>query len=398
MLVDILSDCTCTLLTNLRFDVAQGRFERSISKQFRRLFPSTWRRMVCLEMGIGGWIAIILIIWIIVIVLLRVSGVVKPAEEVSPDIEALIATTRQRTSWGKPQDVPNGNRNQCAVYTFPATGPNQQGVPTLNTNTLDSLIPAPIAAEVCVDPDQIAAKQQVRTCLGDGDTGNTCINSEGNVFQKGQNEVLYVPCEAPKCKDTLSLVALNFQNTTSNNRCVTDLGGEIIATGCDLRDPSQYYRIERADPVTLQENNNGTYAKVQNRETGMCLVPSNLNPVAGTSLTLGPCVPNQGFVWFLAPPVTIDGEITPQQLVYTSSVADPPSPGEMEDYIETNNPLSMEYTDPQNVTLQPFAKESTGNQGYVSQFLDYRIYQVLQETEFGPSGINIPYYNWSTAS
>lgn len=353
---------------------------------------------MCIEMGIGGWIAIILIVWIIVIVLLRISGVVKPTEKASPDIEALISTTRQRTSWSEPQDVPGGSRNQCAVYTFPAIGTDQQGTPTLNTNTLNNLIPAPIAAEVCVDPDQVAAKQQVRTCLGDGDTGDTCINNEGQVFQKGQDETLYTPCKAPKCKDTLSLVALNFQEVPNNNRCITDLDGEVIATGCDLRDPSQYFRIERADPVTLKENSNGSYAKIQNRENGMCLVPKNLNPVAGTSLTFGPCVPNQGYVWFLAPPVTIDSSTTPQQLVYTSTVAEPPSPSEIKDYIESNVPLSMKFSNPQIVDLQPFAETKAGTEGYVSQFLDFQIYRVLQDTEFEPNGINIPYYNWSTAS
>ena len=340
-------------------------------------------------MGKAGWLALGLVICIIIFGVLIYVVRTRTVMDGSPDIENLVEESRQRTSWGTPTDVPNGSRNVCSLYTF-----NSPTEPTLDSSVLDGLSPSVNTEGACVDVDQIIAKQQIRQCLGNGDTGNICVNDNGDVFQQGQSEVLYVPCDVDRCKDTLGSIAFDSSPIPNSLICMESLLGNIIGNNCTQSIESQLFRIERAEALSLAESSSGVYARIQDRETGLCVVPNIPNPVAGTSLTIGECTPNSGYVWFLVPEFSINGVDVPQQIVYTSSIAEAPTASEMSTYISNNNPLSLVSDGVQSITLQPFATSTVGNEGHKTQILDSSIYVSMLQSEIG--GNSIPYYDFST--
>jgi len=260
------------------------------------------------------WILIVIIFFIILLIFLWRLGVFTQEEPVPPDIEKLLEEAREKSSWSKPQDGPNSLRSSCNVYTFPATTPEDPGIPTFDADVLNKLMPVSAVREGCIDPDQLAAKQQKRTCLGNsssksgGNTGNICLDSSGKVYQKGQMQILYQPCDVPKCKDQYGVIAINFSpEKFDDSRCLADENGKIVGRPCSLADEDQLWRIQRAAPAVSGEKPietpSGIYARLFKREKGLCIVPSAED--VNAQLELGSCDSNEGFNWLLAPPVNI---------------------------------------------------------------------------------------------
>ncbi|PCJ23327.1 MAG: hypothetical protein COA94_08365 [Rickettsiales bacterium] len=294
----------------------------------------------------------------------------------------------ERTGWGILSDLPNGLRNECNSYTFGALSDDEYGKFTLDVETLNRLVPTLISEDVCIDSGQIAAKQQIRECIGKDN--DPCVDSEGKVFVKGQKEILYVPCEAKRCKGTLSLISLNFDaKDPSNSSCIYDLSGTAISTKCSLLDESQLILVERTNNKELKENDNGIYAKFLDRFNGKCIVPLDEIPVIGTKIGLGECKQNSGYVWLLIPPTNIDGEMTSQQIVYTSTLENGPKLGNFRDFVSANELLSLN-ADGDIITLEKFNTSS----GQSSQILDYRLYNILNGKQ-SDGNVDYPYYKFS---
>lgn len=343
------------------------------------------------------WLIIIFIlIWIIVWILLRVTNVIRPPQEqTSSEIEQELEMARERTDWSKESDIIGGLRNTCGIYTFPATGPSTPGMYTLNKEILDSLTPIQVGPETqdCVDVDQIAAKEQQRTCLG-SDTTNICIGYDGQIYQKGQIEILYVPCDVNRCKGTLGNIAIGFDFTgfpANNTLCMSGQVDIVDAGECTLEDQNQIFRIERGMPKTLTPSDGGPFARFIDRKTGKCVKPESVSE--GSELVLSDCSPNNGFVWFLAPSAEVDeGDIAPQQILYTTDIDTFPSPSEMKQYVESNNPLSL-HTSSGSIVMDKYSTKQ--DPSAVSQILNYQLFELISSASASGPGARFPFYNWS---
>ena len=268
-------------------------------------------------MGFDLWVLIIIILALITLAILWRLGIFTQKKVTPPNVEALIERARERTSWSNPIDVKNGKRNFCGIYTFPGTSPDDPGLTTFDTKTLNMLVPVMMAEEGCIDPDQLAAKQQMRTCLGNsasssgGNTGNICLDASNNVYKKGEKQIFYLPCKVPKCTDEYGVIAINFdQDNFNETRCLTDENGLVVGKPCNLTDVNQLWRIQRTGPVPMNEtpkpDKSGVYARLFKRDgenAGMCIVKNK--ETVGSQLKLGECSINSGFNWFLAPPVNL---------------------------------------------------------------------------------------------
>jgi hypothetical protein len=327
-----------------------------------------------------------------------------------------------QTGWGPNQPVP-GDRGMCSLYTFPAAGPGQPAIPTLSPQILDAMTPTEIGNVSCVDADQLALQKVNQTCQGNGITGNICYGTDATVYQLGQTRQLYVQCNSVKCEDTLALTALNFNPSdfidppATKSACLqftsADPSQAVIGEICDLQNTGQILRIERQSPNGTASDS-GVYGRLVDRVTNLCVIPSLVPPVTGTTLQLGNCSPSDGYVWWFFPPTTIVtietiddimvpvSTVAPQQLVYyPNNGQEPPKGTDLTDFIANKNPLaitvnvntngtSMMFGDTsygQPVTLEQLSTNqrsntSTNQYGLASnaQTIDYWLYQTITET------------------
>ena len=127
--------------------------------------------------------------------------------------------------WGPAKDVIDGTKNTCGVYTFTGSIDNTiaiPGTPNLENSTLNSCVsdlnilneycygPTNIDKNACIDVDQVAAKQQIRECIGKGTDSLGCRNYNGTTLPVGSSSFVYISCNAPQCKTSLSSIALNY--------------------------------------------------------------------------------------------------------------------------------------------------------------------------------------------
>lgn len=274
-------------------------------------------------MTLDLWVFIFLFLILIVLFILFFSGVFKVEKATSPDVEKLLEEVKEKTSWGTPRDVPHGKRNFCGVYTFVGENPDEPAVPTYDPAVLNAITPISATTEGCIDDDQIAAKQQIRTCEGDGDTGEICITDQGVVFKKGETDIFYEGCDLKHCKDQFGILAFHFEPKLDDTVCMSFDSGEnanpdAFGRRCDINDSKQKFRFQRALPVNLKEDNSGPYLRIFERMSGKCVVPMAVGP--GSPLKLGDCSHNSGYVWLLAPPVEITIPSTSQELRVTSTL------------------------------------------------------------------------------
>lgn len=355
-----------------------------------------------------AWIFFILVvIAIILIVALRLrpqptttgSTVNGLGTDTDAFIQASIDQVEQKVGWSKIEPGNDPDRNTCKLYTFPSTMNGDQAVigqPTLETNTLNALTPIPVSS--CIDSDQLVAQQAKRVCQNE-DLG--CIGFDGRTYLQGQTEFLYQACNQPKaCSDTLGLLGLQFNaNDLSTLLCVQGQGDNIqgSVTTCDVGQDDQLWRIDRADPETLNNNPNGPYARIISRTNDACLGPLTGTAFAGAAVGLTSCNINSGFVWWVFPPFSSDNGILPQQLVYTTSVAAlPKNKKDLNKYLTDNaDSLYSLYIDQDNnLTLQPMVTVNPGDPNANlrnTQILDLPLYNLLlQYNPYNQGGISYP--------
>ena len=371
---------------------------------------------------------LIFITILIILFILYVFGVFTPPQPPNLNIEQLLHEGEQKSNFQDAVPV-NGPRGDCNIYTFP---PGTD--PTFEQSIVDQLQPEP--NPTCVDDDQYALQLVTRTCGRENSGVNGCINYDGQMLQNGEVEELYQPCNRYNpCKDaTYAALALNFAPddfkpstpcNPSDSEYPTCLGAlclqysknssgqvntQLTTAVCQENNPNQFFRITRANPPNLETNGGGSFAQIFERNSSLCVNIQDQSPTAGKNIILGPCSPNGGFVWFLAPPVSFQAKstdpktITPQQMVYMKTTTNVPLPSMLPEYIQMNKPVSMypfssvSTNATMTPTLQNFATDVTNQLefSYNSQILDTRIYDILAQG--GPrivnGNMNIPYYVW----
>lgn len=346
--------------------------------------------------------------------------------------------------WGGATGV-SGPREACGTYTFQGeltdgiTG--QEGtyiaIPgdvTLDVNTLNNCLPVtdigasgitgfvcfgPSTANSnsCTDPDQISAQLMVHTCTSVGTNGLGCRDAEGNTYAVGATALFYSACTTSPCTAPVAAIALNFVYSLGDNPndllgsafCLTKAfipngntgaSGSTGSTGSYLIKVSdsncnfelnQLWRIYRANLSQtgsgFTSNPNGIYAYVQDRVTGLCIVPSvtGVTGVTGgvprtTTLTLGTCQAG-AYPWLLAPPIQIGAYTTPNQFVWAPNPVPLTSTSDLINFIDNYNPLSMwPNNSEQEVMLEPFyINGDVVNSGYSANYLDYTLFNLILE-------------------
>lgn len=366
---------------------------------------------------------VVIIFFIIVIILLAIIffGVFTRSEPIPLNIEELIHLGEEKGNWQTPaQPVPNNARSVCSIYSYPLNT-----IPSLDPQVVNNLTPINFSQAGCLDSDQLALQYVVRTCGRADNTAKTCIGYDGTIFKEGQKELIYQTCGVvAKCQKTVfASIAFNFNpDTFPESRCLeyTPNSTDIKVVTCDATDIKLFFRTTRAEPVSGSDNNyklneQGPYVQIFERNSGQCLEPEAIGP--GQQLQLAECSPNDGFNWFLVPPIKITYNkkdiVTPQMIIYMKNIIVPPSPDELVDFVDKNKPLAIfPYTnlpaspgdqptgDIPTLQLlteildQPVAIRNTLN----SQIIDQRIYQIMAEggprvTSDPPDiTLNFPYY------
>jgi len=373
-------------------------------------------------------LTLIIITILIVIAILYVFGVFTPPQPPNLDIERLLHEGEQKSNFQDPVAV-NGPRGNCNIYTFPA-GTD----PTYNEGVVDNLMPEPDPS--CIDDNQLALQLVTQEC-GRPDSGIAgCIGFNGEVYQNGEVREFYQACNNFKpCKDAIyGAVAFNFApdsfkpsspctpGSSNYPQCLGALclqyskdssgqvGTQLVTAVCDETNPEQFFRITRANPPKLETSAGGSFVQIFERNSGQCVTIDGQSATAGTDVVLGPCTPNGGFMWFLAPPVSFQASstapktITPQQLVYMKTTDNVPLPTMLPQYVKMNKPVSIypfkavAESSIMAPTVQNFATDISKKLEfpYNSQILDSRIYEILAEG--GPrivnNTMNFPYYTW----
>lgn len=360
---------------------------------------------------------VILLVIIVVVLILWWAGLIgQQTQPPSVNVNQLLEEGLEKSGWSQ-NTLPSDNpiRSQCNVYTFPPQTSNIPAQLSFNTEVVDTLNPVPVQQFQCIAANQLALQQVVRTCQGNGFVVGVCRDDNGNLYTTGQTQTLYQSCSSNQCEGQLGLIGLNFQATPnfSNTSCLTSTldNPAIPLTGstCSLENLTQYYQIIRykttgsGTSLSLSPDPNGQIAAIQDLNSGLCVGPTTLNPISGQNLILQSCasLPNQGAVWFLAPPFIYDPTqtplvIAPQQIIYTTDPSNLPTATQMQQFIQTQNPLSMAATQQQGgfITLVPTQTTAPSitpvNQAQLTntQILNYQIFDILQ-------GNQVPFVQWS---
>lgn len=308
------------------------------------------------------------------------------------DIAVQLQYTKPQIQWGPNQAGPTPVRNTCQLYTFPATmlsnGLAVLGRPTYRSDTINLLAPLGPPGG-CIDIDQLALQQFQRACIQD-----TCTDSFGNTYQKGDVSTFYGLCGtgSSPCNDVLGLIAFNFSNNINTNECLTmntDINSPATVSSCSLTNNQQLLRVFRYQPSGKIDNSAGPYASIQQRSTGLFLTP--VSPTAGSTLYLQVQnkVTNNGVIWWLFPffSYNLNGQNiqVPAQLIYwTNITATPPaSQQQIENFLRSNGPnmLAVTYNDQNQAVLAPmlldYNNQDPTDQRFNAQLLSYDIYNIL---------------------
>lgn len=268
-------------------------------------------------MAFSAWLIAILVL--ILLVLIAVAFLLwwrnREFQTVIPPSQLPPATSY----WSKASPGPDPERNVCELYQFPSKtitiGSETFFVPATPTfsNEIIEQLQGTTGIPVCIDPDQLIAQQVEHTC--NNPTGMTqnnpsvvCRNQDGGFTGLGEKEIYYsnVLCrDIPACAGQLSILSLQYLGPKPNitPRCVTAIEDppEPVPTvdmslDCDFGDQNQIFRVTRVNPgqnpndKKASNSQNGFLAKMEHRESGMCL---GLSAVTGTinpnSLATVPC-------------------------------------------------------------------------------------------------------------
>lgn len=389
--------------------------------------------------GFGGWLLIILILVIIIVIIVYIiqkiggkqstnitSGTIE-SNALIQDFVDQVETIQYWIPTGKPQVGPDQDRNVCALYTFPGRTVEIQGqtvfepgIPSLDPNNLINVTPNPNFIQQCYDPDQIVAQQFIRTC-NNPNPGEGCLGTDGNIYKTGESQIYYSLCSQPKrCTDNLAAIAIQFDPLDSDHidqiKCfeVQEVGDKTNGKDCDISNYLQLFRVGRFNPG-LVSNDNGPYAQIIHRDTGLCLVPDpNVNtPQNKTNIVLDTCTPNNGALWWTFPSVVLKGEACdtsdtektcrpPQQLVYTPStnVEIPKSNEELNKFVAQNynNMFSIQRnSDNDDLELRHFNLGKIGDSDSWkanTQIINYNLYNTLYNAPVknGEGRVGYPFY------
>ena len=303
-------------------------------------------------------------------------------------------------TWSNPTVSPGA---KCRGYTFGMTmveGQVRCGIgddvdteflqmnsPTYSSIVLNSMLSTATEPTACVDIDQINAIEVTRTCSQKSNNQSTetsqssqawCPRNDGTFASFGDSYTYYTPCTSDTnfsgalyCPGSISGIALGFPENCVESVTTTP----ELASGCDLSDVAQQFRIIRtSDPsihptassIQGMTGNVGIYMAIVHRDTGMCLMPASDRPAVGSFLTLRECSSNNnGYVWaMIAPleyPVNNDGSFnstgeytatSPPQLTYIGATSNPNI-----HLTRSNGAVLGEFlTDTSNYTLSMYAE------------------------------------------
>lgn len=293
-----------------------------------------------------------LLIVIITAVVMQRVGVFTPTASTPKYIQDILDSIERVSGWSATRNVPGGQRNSCAIYTFPGQKtplnpePAQPGQPILDPAVLDVMTPTRWTEDECIDPDQLVAQQQQRLCLAQ--PGQICIRNNGLSAQPGELETIYFSCVAKNCPGSLDLISTNFvSQRPDTNLCLTvGTTGAINAYLCDITDTRQLWRVQSQVLPDGSRLLNIVY-----RATGQCLLPIQAAPVAGSVLKVGDC--NGRYNWLLTAPLVYKENgvqyTAPPQLVYLPS---PTLPITLSDYrkllsiqLRVGSPVLLPFVD-----------------------------------------------------
>jgi hypothetical protein len=343
--------------------------------------------------------------------------------------------------WGGATGVTGvtGASSACSVYTFQGEIQDIDALyravpftPSVNTNIIMSCLPftdigttglqcygpQAIGNNTCLDPDQMAAQEQMHTCIGNtGTNGLGCRDYDGTVYNVGDTVDFFTPCQLKPCTTTLASIALNYlanpnlNITYLNMKCIyptitfsgstgaTGATGSTGATGatgatgissviinagtCDFS-YNQQWRIQRANlnatGTGFVNSATGSYAYILNRQTNLCLVVGNSN-----NLTLSKCGSGT-YPWLLTSGFQI-GDITPpDQIVWVGNAIIPlTTSGDFLNFLNSSNPQSITLFSSvfgYDVSMKNFQLSlNAGSSGYFANanYLDYTLFNFILE-------------------
>jgi hypothetical protein len=308
--------------------------------------------------------------------------------------------------WGPAKDVTGGTRNKCGVYTFAGNISGTiatPGVPNLGNGTINQCVsdfnipnqtcygPTAITNNACIDVDQVAAKQQIRECVGKGTDSLGCRNYNGTKIPVGDSALFYISCTAPQCTTSLSSIALNYNYNPDINvilntaKCLYYDGTNVRGSRCDLSF-GQLWRVDKAkisSSSSLIRDPKGNYASFFNRIYNLCLTPVVSKPSDGTLVGLSTCG-NGGsnFPWLLFPQTSLPAydsfpiSIAPQQIVWAPKPVKIDSDPALISFLKSN-PLSIVLNSNGITELRPFARNSNTQSNYSAQYLDYTLFNTI---------------------
>lgn len=293
------------------------------------------------------WGLLLLFLVVVAFLILIFAFLLRSKPEKIPDKEAIdefLEVIRRRVGFSKPQAVSTA-RGKCLDYIFPEAL-------TLNVDKVDSLQPIPSSLILdCLDEDTASLIKVYSTCQED-----YCLNFNGERIEKGESIVFYERCAnglLPCYEYDESYLA----SISVGDSCLKRVEKKVVPAVCSLLDKEQLWRVNRALPFSLIGNSQSPLARIYNRISGKCLVPTIYPPREGTTLEEGDCFPNKGYVWWLIPPVHFteaeEGFLSSPQLVYTENATD--FPENLVDYFDRYTPLSVHLIEGKFILL-PYKK------------------------------------------
>lgn len=357
-------------------------------------------------MEISSLLAGLLILFIVFFIV--VGLYFRTGPPVTPPINPNTFTDQYNdfTFWG-PEQAVSGARGNCSLYEFPAHLSSTLypcepfalpfGVPglvSLEVSVLDALTPLP--QPNCADLDQIVARKVTRTCMGlHPGTLSQCVSPDGTRYNVGQTETIYTQdeCGMSQCTSSLALIGIgysvvNVPPACNNIRCLlSHTDNTVTGTQCNISNLNEIYRVSRFD-VSGKANPVGLLAQIQDRGTGLCVVPNgNI-----TALVLAPCG-NPG--WALLPVLKGMTTTSEQQIAWFGNldgfqiedIFNSTSVDQVISKIVGYGVKSIQLTVTDQVTLLPFAfyanimpdpdriRRATG------QVIDYTLYNTILYTQ-----------------
>lgn len=286
--------------------------------------------------SLAGWIVAIFIFVIILLIAIGVGWWLRnhgTPDPVPPN------QYNAPLGWGKPVPGPTPSKNTCQLYTFPSglvdigdppVPTAIPGTPTYSASVLNGLAGV-TGYPACIDTDQIIAQQVQHTCTApvgvvEGQI-TLCDLQTGGTTGLGGTEIFYsnANCSViPACAGEISLISLNYGAPTAPIMCLQNNGEGAVMTmaPCNPSQNNQLFRVTRVNPgqnpdsLIPGQEQNGIFAQILDRATGLCLQPSTQqvqwqydpstsgntgctgnvdpNPQMALGLTLGSCTGGTG--------------------------------------------------------------------------------------------------------